>query len=495
MVKSGNALLTIFNDVLDFSRIDAGQMSLRKAPFNPLEAVEDVATLLAAKAAEKDIELVVRGAAEMPAALLGDAGRFRQIVTNLVGNAVKFTDRGHVRIDMAAQEVEGGRIDVTLTVEDTGTGIPEDKLASVFEKFSQVDSSSTRRHEGTGLGLAITHGLVTLFGGSLSVASTVGQGSVFTVTLPFEIDQLSASNTAVPVNLRGARILVADRSDATRSVARELLSEWGFDVTAVANAEEALAVLSAASAIDIMVEAVIVDRNIRDGNGRTLIEAIRKEFPETALIAVSTFSGASPQGVLDAFEAEAHLMKPVRAGLLREAVCEVVRATRRRASGHAGPEADGGIVVSIRQPLPAAAATGVGTVDVLVAEDNEVNQLVFRQLLEGLGIDYEVVANGEEAVQAYQRLKPRVILMDVSMPVMNGHQAARAIRDLEAGTQDRVPIVAVTAHVLDGDRESCLASGMDDYLTKPISTDRLEEMLGRWMDMAAFSAGRRSTLH
>ncbi|MCD2184235.1 PAS-domain containing protein [Rhizobium sp. GN54] len=495
MVKSGNALLTIINDVLDFSKIDAGQMSLRKAPFNPLEAVEDVATLLAAKAAEKNIELVVRGAADMPAAVLGDAGRFRQIVTNLVGNAVKFTDHGHVRIDMAAQEAEDGRIDVTLTVEDTGTGIPEDKLASVFEKFSQVDSSSTRRHEGTGLGLAITHGLVTLFGGSLSVASTVGKGSIFTVTLPFEIDQLSASNTAVPINLRGTRILVADRSEATRTVARELLSEWGFDVTAVANAEEALALLSAASAIDIMVEAVIVDRTIRDGNGRTLIEAIRKEFPETALIAVSTFSGASPQGGMEAFETEAHLMKPVRAGLLREAVCEVVRAARRRASGQTGPEAEGGIVVSIRPSSPAAAAAAEGTVDVLVAEDNEVNQLVFRQLLEGLGVGYEVVANGEEAVRAYQRMKPRVILMDVSMPVMNGHQAARAIRDLEKGTRDRVPIVAVTAHVLDGDRENCLASGMDDYLTKPISTDRLEEMLGRWMDLAAFSAGRRSTLH
>ncbi|MDF1634793.1 PAS-domain containing protein [Mycoplana sp. MJR14] len=496
MVKSGNALLTIINDVLDFSKIDAGQMTLRKAPFNALEAVEDVATLLAAKAAEKDIELVVRAAADMPAVLVGDAGRFRQIVTNLVGNAVKFTDFGHVRIDMAAREAEDGRIDVTLTVEDTGTGIPEDKLASVFEKFSQVDSSSTRRHEGTGLGLAITHGLVTLFGGALSVTSTVGKGSAFTVTLPFEVDQLSASNTAVPANLRGARILVADRSDATRTVARELLSEWGFDVTAVANAEEALAVLSAASAIEIMVEAVIVDRNIRDGNGRSLIEAIRKEFPETAVIAVSTFGGASPQAGLDACEAEAHLMKPVRAGLLRETVCEVVRAARRRASGHGTPvEADGGIVVNIRQPAPAAPAEEEGTVDVLVAEDNEVNQLVFRQLLEGLGVGFTVVANGEEAVQAYKRLKPRLILMDVSMPVMNGHQAARAIRSLEAGTRDRVPIVAVTAHVLDGDRESCLESGMDDYLTKPISTDRLEEMLGRWMDLSAFSAARRSTLH
>ena len=183
-------------------------------------------------------------------------------------------------------------------------------------------------------------------------------------------------------------------------------------------------------------------------------------------------------------------------GLLRETVCEVVRAARRRASGHgASVEADGGIVVNIRQPSPAAPAEEEGTIDVLVAEDNEVNQLVFRQLLEGLGVGFTVVANGEEAVQAYKRLKPRLILMDVSMPVMNGHQAARAIRDLEKGTRDRVPIVAVTAHVLDGDRENCLASGMDDYLTKPISTDRLEEMLGRWMDLAALSAGRRSTLH
>lgn len=494
MVKSGNALLTIINDILDFSKIDAGQMSLRKAPFNLVEAVEDVATLLSAKAAEKDLELVVRGAADIPAVVVGDAGRFRQIVTNLVGNAVKFTDFGHVRIDMSATGTEDGVVAVTLRVEDTGVGIPEDKLSSVFDKFSQVDSSSTRRHEGTGLGLAITEGLVTLFGGSLAVESVVGKGSVFTVTLPMEIEHADALNVVVPVNLRGARVIVVDRNEATRSVARELLTEWGFDATAVADAEEALPLLSAASAIDITVEAAIVDKNLRDARGRNLIEAIRQDFPSTALIALSAL-GAPPQDSgFDSLESDAHLMKPIRAGLLRETVCEVIRSVRHRHQMPASAirsSASDSSAASLMQTFPASDAEPI---DVLVAEDNEVNQILFRQLLEASGVSYTLVADGEQAVECFRKLKPRMILMDVSMPIMNGHQAARAIRRIEAGTGERVPIVAVTAHVLDGDREACLASGMDDYLAKPISTDRLEEMVQRWLNMGK-PAARRSTLH
>ncbi|HVK91393.1 MAG TPA: PAS-domain containing protein, partial [Mycoplana sp.] len=436
IVKSGNALLTIINDILDFSKIDAGQMTLRRTPFSLVEAVEDVATLLAAKAAEKDIDLIVRGAADVPAVVLGDAGRFRQIVTNLVGNAVKFTDSGHVRIDMTAKAVRDGRFDLTMRVEDTGVGISQDQLAAVFEKFSQVDSSSTRRHEGTGLGLAITDGLVKLFGGVLTVESAVGQGSVFTVTLPLEIEQANLSQTAVPVNVRGARVLVVDRNEATRSVARELLTEWGFDATAVANAEEALALLSAATAIDITVEAAIVDKNMRDGGGRNLIEVIREDFPGTALIAVSALGAPAQESGFDALEADAHLMKPIRAGLLREAVCEVVRATRHGvASGNRRSPADDQAINILTQPE---AAVSAQSVDVLVAEDNEVNQILFRQLLGGGGYSFELVANGEQAVEYYRTRKPRMILMDVSMPVMNGHQAARAIRSLEAGTGERV---------------------------------------------------------
>ncbi|NVP55477.1 PAS-domain containing protein [Mycoplana rhizolycopersici] len=494
MVKSGNSLLTIINDILDFSKIDAGQMGLRKAPFNPVEAVEDVATLLAAKAAEKDIELVVHGATEVPSAVLGDAGRFRQIVTNLVGNAVKFTDHGHVRIDLDVEEATGGDVVITLRVEDTGVGIPEDKLASVFEKFSQVDSSSTRRYEGTGLGLAITNGLVSLFGGTLSAESIFGKGSVFTVSLPFAVEQAAMSSLAVPFNIRGARVLVADRSEATRSVARRLLSGWGFDVTAVGNAEEALALLSATAAIGVRVEAVIVDKNIRDEAGTSLIETIRREFPETALVALSALGAPASHGGIDALEADAHLMKPLRAGILRDTVCEVVRSRRQQKTRERHPGS--GTVVSLQAPSPAqGSAPAQVTLDVLVAEDNDVNQLLFRHLLEGAGVMFEIVANGSMAVDAYRRRKPRLILMDVSMPVMNGYQAAKAIRALEEGGDARVPIVAVTAHVLDGDRENCLAAGMDDYLTKPISVDRLQEMLHRWLASDKAAVAKRSTLH
>lgn len=488
MVKSGNALLTIINDILDYSKIDAGQMSLRVAPFNLVEAVEDVATLLAARAAEKNLELIVCGSADVPAVVFGDAGRFRQIVTNLVGNAVKFTDQGHVRIDMSASDPNDRNINITLRVEDTGVGIPADKLASVFEKFSQVDSSSTRRHEGTGLGLAITDGLVTLFGGTLSAESSVGEGSVFTVTLPLEIEHVASSPASVPSNLHGARILVADPNEGARSVVRDLLREWGFDATAVGNADEALALLSAATAIDITVEAAIIDKNMRDGGGRNLIAAIREDFPRTALVSLSALGAPVQEGGLEALETDAHLMKPIRAALLREAVCDVIRSGRhRKPATEKAPTAAGA-----RRRLPGPSAAQI---DVLVAEDNDVNQILFRQLLENADVSFELVANGEQAVEAYRELKPRMILMDVSMPVMNGYQASRAIRDLEKDTRNRVPIVGVTAHVLDGDREACVAAGMDDYLTKPISIDRLEEMVQRWLKVSGRADAKKSTLH
>ena len=496
MVKSGNALLTIINDILDFSKIDAGQMTLRKMPFNLVEAIEDVATLLSTRAAEKDIELVVRGAADMPASVVGDAGRFRQIVTNLVGNAVKFTDRGHVLIAMRAAPGEDNCVTITLTIEDTGAGIPSEKLSSVFEKFSQIDSSSTRRHEGTGLGLAITDGLVRLFGGTLDVSSTVGSGSTFTVTLPMALDRAGVAKRTIPANIRGARVLVVDAHDVTRETACSQLADWGFDVTAVAASQEAIDLIDAACSMGVPVETVVVDRHMEDAGGGPLASAIRTFAPDVGMVVLSSLNEPHEGGLLDALDIDAHLMKPVRAELLRETVCDVVRAAR--ANGSAVP-AKAVAAHATALPAPAEAPTvgpdGEEAVDVLVAEDNEVNQILFTQLLEGAGVSFHIVANGVDAVEAFARLRPRMILMDVSMPVMNGHQAAGAIREREKILGTRVPIVAVTAHVLDGDHETCLASGMDDYLVKPISAEKLEDAVHRWLEAGHSSGARRATLH
>lgn len=493
MVKSGNALLTIINDILDFSKIDAGQMTLRDMAFNPVEAIEDVATLLSAKAAEKDIELVVRGAANMPSAVMGDAGRFRQIVTNLVGNAVKFTDRGHVLIDLASRAVARG-VEIVIRVEDTGAGIPTGKMESIFEKFSQVDSSSTRRHEGTGLGLAITDGLTRLFGGTLGATSEIGKGSVFTLRLPMALAVASMPARIVPTHMPGARILVVDAHDLSRKASHDMLLDWGFDATAVGSEAEALAVLAAAGDMGVSVDAILLD--YRPDRSADFVRALR-QGPSTAgiaLIVLTSMNLPADDKLLASRDVHAHLMKPVRAELLRETVSEVLRVMRTARPAAATSAAEETKVLPLRPLIAAASVAAVDgdVLDVLVAEDNEVNQILFTQMLTAAGVSFRLVDNGAEAVEVYRNVRPGMILMDMSMPVMNGLQASRAIRDIESGTGHRVPIVAVTAHVLDGDREQCLAAGMDDYLAKPISIEKLEEKLDHWLKRNRALAANRS---
>ncbi|MDX3927196.1 MAG: response regulator [Shinella sp.] len=498
IAKSANALLTIINDILDFSRIDAGQVVLRNAPFNPAEAIEDVATLLSARAAEKDIELIIRGTADMPATVVGDAGRFRQIVTNLVGNAVKFTDHGHVLIDMSAKPADSATATVlTIRVQDTGAGIPTDKIPFVFEKFSQVDSSSTRRHEGTGLGLAITEGLVHLFGGTLEVESEMGTGSAFTVNLPVTVVPAVSQTHPVPANLRGARVLVVDEHPLSRRSMCDLLAQWAFDVAGVASGEEASAMLAAAKEAGLAVDVVIFDYQPGRPGGASAADTIRRysEFDPVATVVLTPMNLSPEDPVFSSPRVQAHLMKPVRAGLLRETLCEILRSAR----GNRSLGAASGRVLPLKPDASAGQTTpeleaGSGAVDILVAEDNEVNQILFTQLLQATGLNFRIVANGREAVAAYRDRRPGMILMDLSMPVMDGHQATRAIREIEQEADCRVPIVAVTAHVLDGGREECFAAGMDDYLAKPISIEKLEEKIHRWLGPAGIASAKAATI-
>ena len=504
IVKSGNALLTIINDILDFSKIDAGQMKLRKAPFDPVEAIEDVATLLSSAAADKDIELIVRGDVAVRETVLGDAGRFRQIVTNLVGNAVKFTEKGHVFIDLKSRPMAGDQMMLSVRIEDTGLGIPKDKLASVFDKFSQVDASSTRRHEGTGLGLAITAGLVNLFGGSVEVESELGIGSAFTVNLPFVVVSERGQVTTLPVNTSGARVLVVDDNAVNRRILTEQLGMCGFDTVAAENGSEGLAILKEAARIGVTVDAIVLDYHMPQMNGLDFAEALRadRRFDGTGVIFLTSMDMASDDTTFARLDIHAHLMKPARANLLRSTVIDVVRSVRtsRRALQSAlpamsdssgsvrdeGRKTVGGVAVEEMPTTPAIAATP--GLDVLVAEDNEVNQIVFTQILQTTNWLFQIVRNGAEAVEAWQKHDPAVILMDVSMPVMNGHQATRKIRDLEAATGAHVPIIGVTAHALESDRELCFQAGMDDYLSKPISPEALEAKIRNWIGGAVIAS-------
>jgi PAS domain S-box-containing protein len=488
IVKSGNALLTIINDILDFSKIDAGQMTLRKAPFDPVEAIEDVATLLSSAAAEKDIELIVRGDVSVRETVLGDAGRFRQIVTNLVGNAVKFTERGHVFIELKSEPRGEGELMLAIRIEDTGLGIPAEKLASVFEKFSQVDTSSTRRHEGTGLGLAITSGLVDLFGGAIQVESEVGRGSAFTVRLPFPVVSERKTDASLPINTAGAKVLVVDDNPVNRRILIEQLAMWGFDCVAAESGAEGLAILGAAADINVTVDAIVLDFHMPKMNGLDFARLMRadRRFDGTGIIFLTSMDMGGDDSVFAELNIEAHLMKPARANLLRSTIIDVVRSvrTRRRQALPAALREPAAAPVPVREPSPAGSTlpiTPTPCLDVLVAEDNEVNQIVFTQILQTTGWLFQIVRNGEEAVEAWKKHNPAVIVMDVSMPVMNGHQATQTIRALEASTGGHTPIIGVTAHALESDRELCFQVGMDDYLSKPISPEALEEKIRGWI--------------
>ena len=497
IVKSGNALVTIINDILDFSKIDAGQMTLRRTTFDLVDAIEDVATLLSSSAAEKNIELLVRTAPDLPSAVIGDAGRFRQIITNLIGNAVKFTERGHVLVDVGFTPGAQDEIMASIRVEDTGIGIPGDKLESIFDKFSQIDTSSTRRHEGTGLGLAITTGLVDLFGGYLEVDSQPGEGSVFTVNLPFVVAAARLAPRPLPVNVRGARVLIVDDNAVNRQILTEQLAVWGFDGAAAGDGLEAVAILEAADELGIGIDAVVLDYQMPGMNGAEIARKLRADcrFERLPIIFLTSMDISGTEKDFAALNGQAYLMKPARANVLRNTIVDVVRTSRTKQIATAV-----NILPNVQETAPSllpkvesSERMPAGFIDVLVAEDNEVNQIVFKQILQETGVSFLVVSNGQEAVEAWDRYTPRIIMMDVSMPVMNGHDATRAIRDRERGQGHRVPIIGVTAHALDVDRDRCLEAGMDDYMSKPISPELLEEKLGLWLGRSEQRADRSAS--
>ena len=513
IVKSGNALLTIINDILDFSKIDAGHTELDPAPFNLAEAVEDVATLVSSRATEKDLELIVHVDPELPDWIVGDVGRIRQVLTNLAGNAVKFTDRGHVLIDVGR---DGD--DIVFAVTDTGIGIPEEKLALVFDSFSQVDTSSTRRHEGTGLGLAIAKRLVELMDGSMGASSTPGQGSTFTFRFPLIPHEALEAPLRPDADCRGARILVVDDNPINRDIFTEMARNWSFDCCAVESGRLALEFLAQAERLGTRVDLVLLDYQMPEMNGAEVLSAIRSNARTAGLPVVLLTSVDHRIAVreLKLAGATAILTKPTRSALLLKTITEGLHGAdwRRFAPTESATGADGPSATETQEapePVPASlepvapspapappsangrrlASTGAeaAPLDILVAEDNEVNQIVFTQVLEKLEFRFAIVGDGRRAVEAWERRRPRLVLMDVSMPEMNGLEATARIREMEARSGlDRTPIVGVTAHALKGDRERCLDAGMDDYLTKPISPDRLEAKVRDWLsaeDVAA----------
>ena len=429
--------------------------------------------------------------------MIGDVGRIRQIITNLMGNAVKFTERGHVLVDVTG-EVGKESTKLKIAVTDTGIGIPDVQLKTVFEKFNQVDTSSTRRHEGTGLGLTITSKLVELMNGDIGVESEFGKGSTFWVTIELQNSGNQSNKKVAPVDVTGARVLIIDDNAVNRSILLEQTNSWALDSCAADSGEVGLLVMQSALKHGLKVECLILDYQMPGMSGFQVAKAVREDkgLSDTPIIMLTSVDQILSSKEYRELGINAHLVKPARSSQLLETIVDLVHAHRDKSLDVGKKDEE------IKEPPEVAqeeqaenkdgdeketgearkkAGSDSGGVDILVAEDNEVNQIVFSQILGETDHSFEIVDNGRKAVEAHEELKPRMILMDVSMPEMSGLEATEAIREKEAELDTRTPIIGVTAHALKGDRERCLEAGMDDYMSKPISPHALQAMIEKWL--------------
>lgn len=544
ILSSSNALLTIINDILDFSKIEAGKLELDPAPFNLRDSIEDVVALISSSIIEKDLELIVRVQPDLMNHVIGDVGRFRQILTNLLGNAAKFTEKGHVLVNLSGKQTKAG-VELECFVQDTGIGIPENQVGSVFEKFSQVDGSSTRRHEGTGLGLAIASRLVGMMSGKIGCTSIQGEGSTFWFTAILQPDQEAKVEILLPYDVTSARILAIDDNSVNRSILLEQFAAWNLNGEAARSGIDGLTSLRQATRENNAFGAVVLDYHMPDMNGLEVARLIRndKMLCQTPIIMLTSVDNIGESEAFRDLNINAHLTKPARASQLLENIIDVLRTKGNFSSipveiaentPHDQAPTDGQIIthpidtsnvivnadntpeiddnqsvsslvstdavvddelhIDSRaepeaQPEPITNTQDEG-VRILVVEDNDVNQIVFTQILQHLNYSFEMVSNGKLAVEAAKRLHPQLILMDVSMPVMNGLEATKEIRANFNGSEShhkyRPIIIGITAHAMKEDRNSCLAAGMDDYLPKPISPDLLMEKIRQWMPEDSF---------
>jgi signal transduction histidine kinase/DNA-binding response OmpR family regulator/uncharacterized membrane protein affecting hemolysin expression len=478
--SSSDSLLTVINDILDFSKIEAGKIDLEKVDFNLRESLESTLKSMALRADEKGLELLCEVAAEVPETVCGDSTRLRQVVMNLVGNAIKFTDRGEVALKVQLENREGADCVLHFSVSDTGIGIAKEKREAIFAPFSQADTSTTRKYGGTGLGLTISTRLVEMMGGKIWMESEVGQGSQFHFTTRLgapETKEIKMGTIAPPEILRGVRVLLVDDNRTNRRILEGMLGRWEMKTTSVEGGQQALEELAAARDAGGRFGLILTDMHMPKMDGFTLIETIRQR-PELATATIMMLTSAGHRG--DAARCKqlgvaAYLLKPIRQSELREAIACVLGVRTQ----------EGAIPLITRFSLHDAAESS-GRLRVLLAEDNAVNQRLAVRLLEKRGHHVAVAGNGREALDALDKEKFDVVFMDVQMPEMDGLEATTIVREKEKNTGLHQPIIALTAHAMKGDREKCLAAGMDGYLTKPIRPQELEEILDEYV-------ARRST--
>ncbi|MEJ7645486.1 MAG: response regulator [Chryseolinea sp.] len=464
-IKScGENLLTVINDVLDFSKIESGKMELEERDFDLRTCIEEVLDVFAGKASQVGLDLVYEMDYNVPAQIVGDSTRLRQVMMNLVGNSIKFTHKGEIFIGVHLLHMNGEEAELGFNVRDTGIGIPLDKIDRLFKAFSQVDSSTTRKYGGTGLGLVISEKLISLMGGAITVESVEGHGTTFTFTLRVRVSEASV-RTYVHHNMAGSegkQVLVIDDNATNRSILKNQMLHWNLVPTLANSGDHALEILAEGKTFDL----IVTDMQMPDMDGTQLARAIRKQHRATPIILLSSMGDDAAKLHPELFSAV--LTKPVRQATLHKHI--LLQLKQQEKTFVEEPAVKKTFTVEFAQKYP---------LSILIAEDNPVNQKLAERVLTKLGYTPAKALNGKEAVEAVQEKNYQIILMDVQMPVMDGLEATKAIRQMKV-TQP--VIIAVTANAMQGDKEICLNAGMDEYISKPIKLEELVKVIEKWAE-------------
>lgn len=479
IVQSGEALLGILNDILDFSKIEAGKLVIEPRAFQIVPMLDSTVELFALRAHAKNLEIPTYIDADIPESLIGDEGRIRQIMLNLISNAIKFTEDGGIAVEVSVSvlDARNDRTVLHFAVTDTGIGIPDDKLESIFKQFEQADGSTTRQYGGTGLGLAICKNLVTLMGGEIGVEQRPEGGSVFWSTVPFERPEAPESwSRDLAQSLNGRRVLVVDDNAVNRLVFERQLSALGANVTVATGAESAVRKIGQDNSGGVPFDLIIIDHMMPGTDGLDLAEIIRAlPGSEDVRLVLSSSSGQfNSNAAVHKHGFDAALPKPLRPGALIRCIGELDNAapasrTEQSLAAQAPPPDE----------MPDGTPAADGVLRILVAEDNQINQMLITSLLKTKGYVIDLADNGAEAVDMLRSQPYDIVLMDIQMPELDGIAATRIIRAMDCAKAD-IPIVAVSAHAMQSNRNEALGAGMNDYLTKPIDKNELFEKVARW---------------
>ncbi|MCB2147348.1 MAG: response regulator [Deltaproteobacteria bacterium] len=477
------ALLSVINDILDFSKIEAGKLELERSPFNLRDFLGEALKILAVKAHEKNLELAYRVAPDVPDRLVGDPHRFRQVLLNLIGNALKFTDSGEIIVFAQCQSLEGNRLMLHVAVRDTGVGIAAGKQVLIFEAFRQADGSTTRKYGGTGLGLAVSAQLVNLMGGQIGVKSVLGKGSIFHFTVAFDVESKGAAGTEIPdeIDLSGLRILVVDDNATNLKILCEMLTSWKMAPKPAASAEEGSALLKKMEKGDVGFDMALIDSGLPQSGARSLVRQIKEDAGNATriILMLTTTTAAQETARFNDAAIGVVVTKPIRPSDLLDAIIKVL--SMEKVSPEKRLDSNGSDQKPSLPPL-----------NILVAEDTPFNQKYIRRLLDSWQCRSTIVDNGRLAIDTLAGQDFDLVLMDVQMPEMDGLTATTRIRDQERHTSRHVPIIAMTAHAMRGDRERCIEAGMDDYVSKPISSSTLMEAICRVVPLSVREAGPAS---